>query len=201
MSKHTSGPVAKSSSERFMGDSSQGQKAGVPSGLPSHTGVSSAQFKNIDTPEAVVPGNRQADRVLHRTGTNTRIGSMGPGGAVNMSGGWGAAQQGQAGNGGASIGKYPPGAPGADMGDRALSMARMGNKGAAKDLAGGLQAGDVSFTLQKKVSTRRLWDESRWAWCRLAFAAGLRGCPRKRWLRNASALPGICGCSPRRLGF
>jgi len=53
-----------------------------------------------------------------------------------------------------------PGAPGADMGDRALSMARMANKGAAADLAGGLQSGDVSFTFQKKVSTAGLLEGS-----------------------------------------
>jgi len=51
---------------------------------------------------------------------------------------------------GASIGKYPGRHPGPTLRDRAMSMVRMNNKGPAKDL-GGLQAGDVSFTQQKKV--------------------------------------------------
>lgn len=165
MNKQTSGPVAKSSSERFIGESSQG------AGGAAASGVSSAQFKSIDTPDAVVPGGRPADRHLHRTGTNTRLGSLGgPGGPSNLSASW-VAQGGQPGNGGASIGKYPPGAPGADIGDRAMSMVRMNNKGPAKDLSGGLQAGDVSFTQQKKVRSLRSTPAAALSLCLLLYLA------------------------------
>jgi len=106
-----SGPVAKGSSERFMGDSAQSQKLGPGGSRPSRG--CPRRNSRASTRPRWGPGGRQGDRQLHRTGTNTRLGSTNPAG-VNISAGWGGVQgmQGQAGNGngngnGGSIGKYP----------------------------------------------------------------------------------------------